>query len=136
MKDPSSLYPTKSPRLVYIAHDLQSNASPLTLADLHDWRVLTNSRVIYALTSPEVAGSVTQTHMHDYRQERETRCRAHFGAPTGCVEIKVVETSTVKIDDSKAPEGEVVVMGPAVVTGEARLGVLARFEGDGTLALI
>ena len=135
MNDPSTLYPTKAPRLVYIAHDLPSNSSPLTLADLHDWRVLSNSRIIYALTSPEVAGSITQTHMLDYRQERETGCRAHFGAPTGCVEVKVVETSTVKIDDSKAPQGEVVVTGPAVVGGEARLGALARFERDGTLAL-
>ena len=73
--------------------------------------------------------------MLDYRQERETRCRAHFGAPTGCVEVKVVETSAVKIDDSKAPQGELVVMGSAVVGEEARLGVLARFENDGTLAL-
>ncbi|KAF2436922.1 acetyl-CoA synthetase-like protein [Tothia fuscella] len=123
-------------RLVFVAERAGAECPPLSSHDLTDIRVFTGARVIYALTDAKVAGAVAQTSVFDYRREGASRNKhSHFGAPLSSVEIRLVDTDVHKTSDESA-KGEIVVSGPAVAGGEARLGVSGTFRDDSTLAYI
>lgn len=126
-------------RLVFIAERSSTDNPPLTSTDLSDLRIYLNSRVIYALTAPRVAGAVAQTNIYDYRREEAEGSRknkhAHFGAPLNSVEIKLVDKDQWRTTDAKV-EGEVVVMGPAVSGLKTTLDPVARIREDGCLEYV
>ena len=124
-----------SPRLTYISFRAGSDSVPLTSAELIDLRILTGSRIIYALSAAKVAGAVAQTNLLDYRLDDLSSKQSHFGPPLSCLEIKLVETPDQKIIDGGDPVGEVLVSGPAVIGGHAKLGVNGIFREDSTLAI-
>jgi hypothetical protein len=75
----------------------------LSCDQLTDLRIFTNSRILYALTGPGIAGAVAQTHVFDYRKYDGP---THFGAPSSSLEI----TLTGHQEDSgleRAVEGQV-----------------------------
>lgn len=74
----------------------------LTSAELHELRLLTGSRIGYALTAPEVAGAVAQTNLQDYRDKGEV---VSVGPPLGSVEVHVVGEDEKM--GSVAPQGKV-----------------------------
>ncbi|KAI2615872.1 hypothetical protein GGR54DRAFT_253454 [Hypoxylon sp. NC1633] len=122
-------------RLLYVADPAGTVAPRLSERTLSDLRVFTRARVIYALSAPRVAGAVAQTLFHDYRvggdgNGDETH---HFGPPVSAVEVLLRDSGAHKITDDSYV-GEIVVRGPAVVGGEAPLGVLGRLRVDNTLA--
>ena len=92
---------------------------------------MTHARIIHALTSPEVAGAVAQTNMLDYRIDK-----SHFGPPLSCVELKLVDAPGHKISDDGDVKGEILVSGPAVVSGERKLGVIGHIRDDATLTVV
>ena len=132
--------------------DFAAPSPPLSAQELVDLRIATGARVVSALCLNRVAGAVAQTHLFDYRitggdsSASNTngtaagiaqRARSHFGAPPSCLEVKVVATPNHRISDEGdgLEPGELVVAGPAVVGGEARTGVIARFGDDSTVSL-
>lgn len=129
-------------RLVHVAERAGAqDCPPLSSGDLADLRVFLGARVVYALTSAKVAGAVAQTNVFDYRREEgegasgRGKQYSHFGAPLNSVEVKLVDTEGHKTTDERA-EGELVVMGPAVVGGRAAVGVVGRVRDDGCLAYV
>ena len=126
------------PRLLYASERAGADSVPLSATELTDLRVWTGARVVYALTAARIAGAVAQTNMLDYRMdEGQGQQRSHFGPPLSCVEVKTVEAAGKKIPDEGEEEhvGEVTVVGPAVVGGEAKTGVMGAFATDHTLVL-
>lgn len=123
-----------SARLIYTSAKAGMDLVPLSSKELSDLRLFTGSRIIYALTATGVAGAIAQTNMLDYREEAASK-KSHFGPPLSCVEIKLVETPGYTISDSGEPVGDIVVAGPAVVRGEAEIGVIGTMRNDNTLAL-
>ena len=126
------------PRLIYTSSRAGADSTPLSPQELTNLRILTGARVIYALTAPQVAGSITQSNALDYRVDDLAR-RAHFGAPVSAVEVKLVEGKGMKIPDEGDEEehvGEIVVTGPSVVGGTANIGVLGKFGPDHALRLV
>ncbi|KAI9832090.1 MAG: hypothetical protein M1826_002419 [Phylliscum demangeonii] len=123
-------------RLIFVSERAGTDSPPLSSALLSDLRIYTGARVIYALTAAQVAGALTSTNLYDYRREEgaPTGAHAHFGPPLTSVEIKLVDTATHRTVDGAQPEGEITVRGPAVVGGEARLGVVGSIRDDLTLA--
>ncbi|GAW18976.1 hypothetical protein ANO14919_084600 [Xylariales sp. No.14919] len=135
-----SLYPSigNKPgklRLVYVAHLTNSSSTPLlselTLSDL---RVFTGARVIYALSAAPCAGAVAQTQFHDYRVSGDGK-GSHFGPPVSSTEILLRDSGSHKITDENYTGG-VVVRGPAIVGGEAALGLVATIRDDNTIAVV
>lgn len=129
-KGPSKL------RLVYVgerAGGKGSGAAQLDTSALSDLRIFTGARVIHALTAARVAGAVSQTALHDYRVDGDAK--AHFGAPLSSVEVLLKDSGSAKTTDDGAA-GEIFARGPAVVGGEASLGVVGKIRGDNTLAII
>ncbi|KAI0805852.1 hypothetical protein GGR55DRAFT_259035 [Xylaria sp. FL0064] len=122
-------------RLVYVAHLANGNNSPLlselTLSDL---RIFTRARVIYALSAAPCAGAVAQTQFHDYRVSGDGK-GSHFGPPVSSTEILLRDSGSHKITD-ESYTGEVVVRGPAIVGGEAALGLVATIRDDNTIAVV
>ncbi|KAI0205185.1 hypothetical protein F4808DRAFT_473251 [Astrocystis sublimbata] len=122
-------------RLVYVGHPVNSSSAPLlselTLSDL---RVLTGARVIYALTAAACAGAVAQTQFHDYRVSGNGK-GSHFGPPVSSTEILMRDSGSHKITDENYTGG-VVVRGPAIVGGEAALGLVATIRDDNTIAVV
>ncbi|KAI9793427.1 MAG: hypothetical protein M1816_000320 [Peltula sp. TS41687] len=121
-------------RLMFVSERSQTDSPPLSSSDLSDLRIFTGARVIYALTAAKVAGALAATNLFDYR--REEGRQSHFGAPLSALEIKLVDTKDHKTTDDGRPEGEITVKGPAVVGGEANLGIVGTFRDDHTLAYI
>lgn len=121
-------------RLLYLYERSNAESPPLSSHELAELRVFTGARIIYALTTPKVAGTVTQTGLFDYRVGDGDR-KAHFGVPVSSVEIKVVDEGEYKTVEGERPCGEIVVKGPAVLGGSANLGVIGSFREDGTLSL-
>ncbi|KAK3714826.1 hypothetical protein LTR37_007561 [Vermiconidia calcicola] len=124
-------------RLILTSERLGSNTPPLTSTMLSDLRIFTRARICYALTAPQVAGAIAQTHVFDYRRE-EGSGHGHFGLPLSSVEIKLANKDDGMVAGSR-PEGEIVVSGPAVAgeRGSAvNLGVMGCFREDGTLAFV
>lgn len=136
MRKANSLANRAGPRLIYTSDRGGADSVPLSSLDLMDLRILTGARIVYALTLPEVAGAVTQTHILDYRVQ-ETGKRSHLGTPLACVEYKLVETPATKIadDGDTTHVGHLVVSGPAVVNGEIKTDILCYCRDDHTLAL-
>lgn len=121
-EDEGGISPKKL-RLIYIAERAGADTPPLTPEDLIDLRIFTRSRIVYALTAAQVAGSVAQTHIFDYRSGKAPPTKhSHFGTPPGCLEIKLKDTSRHQTTDEQAI-GEIIVAGPAVAGGQASLGI-------------
>ncbi|KAF4556571.1 Hypothetical protein D9617_1g084490 [Elsinoe fawcettii] len=132
---PSGSSSTAAPgklRLIFVADRLGTDAPALSSSMLSDLRIFTRARICYALTAPDVAGAVSQTNLYDYRVDA-TPGHGHFGVPLACCEIKLVSPNDNDVDGS-TPTGEIVVTGPSVVGGEAKLGVQGRIRQDCTLA--
>lgn len=85
-------------RLLYISTSVASE-SPISSSVLSDLRIYTRSRIIYALTAPEVAGAVTQTGVYDYRVS-ECHGGVHFGAPVSSLELYFQDKGIYKSNDS------------------------------------
>lgn len=123
-------------RLVFVAEQAGGNSPPLSALALSDLRIFTGARVIYALTAPKVAGALTQTTFYDYRVDPQAPgSYSHFGAPMTSVEVLLRDTKHRKVSDEEVV-GEIVVRGPAVVGGEAGLGVNGRVNEDLTLSYL
>ena len=137
MRKANTLVNKNGPRIIYTSERLGADSTPLNPLELTDIRILTGARVIYALILPKVAGVVAQTNMMDYRVDKQTKKRSHFGAPVSSVEVKVVDGPGKKIPDDEhaTPAGYLVVTGPAVVGGEDTTDTLVKFGDDHTLAL-
>ncbi|KAI5198128.1 acetyl-CoA synthetase-like protein [Aureobasidium subglaciale] len=118
-------------RLVLASQRANTDAQTLSSAALRDLRIITRSRICYALTASSVAGAVAQTNIYDYRHD-DRPGHSHFGAPLSSVEIKLVDKDDTKVDGS-TPTGEIIVSGPAVAGGESNLGVRGIFREDCTL---
>lgn len=91
-------------RLVFTADRAGSDTEPLSSAVLSDLRVYTGARVVYALTTPKVAGAVAQTGYYDYRVFDDKR--SHFGPPLTSTEILLRDTNEHKTTDQES-RGEV-----------------------------
>jgi hypothetical protein len=94
----------------------------LSTAVLADLRVLTGARVVYALSAPKVAGSVTQTGLYDYRlvgdveggEDDQSGKGVHFGPPVTSTEILFRDKGNLRSDDSGS-RGEVSVLPPLLL---------------------
>jgi hypothetical protein len=87
-------------RILFVGEQAGSNSIPLTSLELSDLRIFTGSRVIYALTAPNVAGAVAQTAFYDYRVDDTASVKhSHFGAPLSCVEYLLRDTKDHKTTD-------------------------------------
>lgn len=120
------------PRLIYTFEDSGSAATPLTLAELGDMRLLTNARTVYAFTNSKVAGAIAQTNIYDYRRDEGAK-QATFGAPVSSVEIKLIDGNGHKNSDDLAV-GKLVVTGPAVVRGQTTVDRYMMMTDSNTLA--
>ncbi|KAI4136793.1 MAG: hypothetical protein L6R39_007610, partial [Caloplaca ligustica] len=120
------------PRLIYTFEDSGSAATPLTLAELGDMRLLTNARTTYAFTDAKVAGAIAQTNIYDYRRDEGAE-QATFGGPVSSVEIKLVDEDGHKNTDEKRL-GKLVVTGPAVAGGETKVDRFMTITDENTLA--
>lgn len=92
-------------RVIFVPEISTEGSTPLTSQMISDLRIFTGARIIYALTSPKVAGAVTQTGMYDYRVTTEDRY-SHFGAPVTSVEVFFRDTKELRTTD-EVSEGEV-----------------------------
>lgn len=90
-------------RLIFTAERAGSDTPALPPRVLSDLRVLTSSRIVYALSAAKVAGAVTQTAFYDYRVDGD---KGHFGAPLTSTEILLKDVDGHKTTDDKV-EGEV-----------------------------
>jgi len=115
-------------RLVVVSTRANTDAPALSGIMLSDLRVFLGARICYALAAANVAGAVAQTNIYDYRAGRD-----HFGVPVSSVEVKLANKDDGQLAGSM-PSGEVVVSGPSVVGGQARIGVKGVFGEDCTLA--
>lgn len=145
MVGPSRSSPAKPGklRLILTSERLAGGSTPLSSTMLSDLRILTRTRICYALTSAKVAGAIAQTHVFDYRVGSTKSKFAHFGLPLSSIEVKLSGQSDAEVGTTE-PSGEIVVKGPAVAgegpggkgSAEVRLRVKGRFGEDGTLALV
>lgn len=145
--------PTSRIRLIFTAEKALTKTQALNSSDLADLRIFLSSRVVYALTSPKVAGPICQTSVFDYRIEPQVpapsvkngvpRKCAHFGGPTGAVEVWLKDVEGYTSGDKPCPRGQIWVRG-ATVAGpprEARekgvgIGVVGKWRGDGALEFV
>lgn len=112
MPKPSKMGNTS--RLIYISSSGDAENQALNSAELFNLRVVTGSRLVYALTHEKVAGAIAQTNVFDYTNRNSgLNEHSHFGPPLSSVEVKLKETDR-KFDD-REPVGLLVVTGPAVV---------------------
>ncbi|EXJ91788.1 hypothetical protein A1O3_00338 [Capronia epimyces CBS 606.96] len=102
----------------------------LSSSTLHTLRSHLQSRIGYALTTPLVAGAITQTNILDYRDKGARVC---LGAPLSSVEVHV--SGDEEIMDTHTPQGKITVRGPAVVGGKITLDVEGQVDEDHTLLL-
>ncbi|KAI1084157.1 hypothetical protein F5B20DRAFT_285784 [Whalleya microplaca] len=121
-------------RLLYVGEAAGGDTPLLSEAELSDLRVFTGARVVYALTAAPVAGAAAQTQFHDYRLHGDGS-GSHFGPPLSSTEVLFRDTPTRTITDEDYA-GEIVVRGPAVVGGEAGLGVEGRMRVDNVVAYV
>ncbi|ATZ57787.1 hypothetical protein BCIN_15g03200 [Botrytis cinerea B05.10] len=122
-------------RLIYVSEPVNAPSTPLSAEILSDLRIYTGSRIVYALTASKVAGAVSQTGIYDYRVDDGSDKYSHFGAPPPSVEIFLKDTKEYQTSDTFSV-GQIIVRGPAVVGGEADLGIAGKIKPDHTLALI
>lgn len=96
-KEPSKL------RLLYVFERSSAGSPPFTSTQLTELRAFTGARVIYALTTAKVAGTVAQSNLFDYRIfSEEEKKNASFGAPVTSVELKVVDKKDYKTVEGNA----------------------------------
>ncbi|KKA27735.1 hypothetical protein TD95_001295, partial [Thielaviopsis punctulata] len=116
------------PRVLYIAEKV--DRKPLMTSQmLSDIRALTSARVVHAMTSSKVAGSVAQTLWYDYRlMEGAT---AHFGPPAPSVELWLTDKDKFVTKDFIV-EGEINVKGASVIGGHATLEAIGKINEDTT----
>ncbi|KAI5365519.1 putative AMP-dependent synthetase/ligase, ANL domain-containing protein [Septoria linicola] len=122
-------------RLILTFDRLCAGSPPLTSTMLSDLRIFTRSRIIYALTAPQVAGAVAQTNVFDYRRVDGAE-HSHFGVPLSSVEVKLLNPANDQLVGASEPQGQLLVIGPAVAGGQAKLEVWAKMKEDGTLAYV
>lgn len=122
-------------RLILTFDRLGAGSPPLTSTMLSDLRIFTRSRIIYALTAPSVAGAVAQTNVFDYRRVNGAG-HSHFGVPLSSVEVKLLNPANDALLGAAEPQGQLLVVGPAVAGGQAKLDVEAKMREDGTLAYV
>lgn len=120
-------------RLIYIS-SLAGVDKPISSSILSELRIFTKARIIYALTAPRVAGAVSQTGVFDYRLG-ELPNMAHFGSPVTSLELYFQDKGECRNTDL-ASCGEIIVNGPAVIGGKAKLGVMGMMNHDFTLRLL
>ncbi|KAJ4423806.1 hypothetical protein N0V82_001545 [Gnomoniopsis sp. IMI 355080] len=121
-------------RLVYTADRAGNESIPkLSSAELSDLRIFLGARIVYALTAAKVAGAVAQTQFYDYRVFQD-KC-SHFGPPVTSCEVLLRDSEAFKTTDENS-QGEIIVRGPAVVGGEAALGINAQIRFDNTIAYV
>ncbi len=86
----------------------QSMSSPagerLSSATLHSLRTLLKVRIGYALTTPQVAGAISQTNIFDYRDKGRV---VGVGAPISSVELHLIGEEEVV--GGRNPKGQVCV---------------------------
>lgn len=93
-------------RLMYVYEHLGSKTA-LSSEALSQLRAFTGARIIYGLVAPQVAGTVAQTGVFDYRvRNADVGKGAHFGVPVGCLEVKLVDAGNIRNGDDGA-RGEV-----------------------------
>jgi hypothetical protein len=88
-------------RLVLIGQPAASRTR-LSSSTLHELRLLLGAKVAYGLTVPKVAGAISQTNLHDYRNKGEN---VSVGPPLGSVEVHM--TGSEEKLGSPTPEGKV-----------------------------
>lgn len=94
-------------RLLFLVEKAGGREKSLTSAMLSDLRVYSGARIVYALTSPRVAGAVAQTNVFDYRSGTQNETHSHFGGVLSSVEVKVVDKAHLKTTEEGNPQGEV-----------------------------
>jgi acyl-CoA synthetase (AMP-forming)/AMP-acid ligase II len=119
-------------RLIFVSERLGGGSPPITSTMLSDLRLFTRSRIIYALTASKVAGAVSQSNVFDYRRD-DGIAHSHFGIPLSSVEVKLTNRTDSEVATNE-PRGELLVSGPAVQGGKAKLDARARIRSDCTLA--
>ena len=97
-------------RLIYVSKQTSGDPAPLSAETLSDLRIYLGARIIYALTTPKVAGAIAQTSPFDYRID-ETGESSHFGPPVSSVEIFFRDTKNNKTTDESST-GEVSSLFP------------------------
>jgi len=122
-------------RLIYVSEQAGALSTPLSSQVISDLRIYTGARVIYALTAAKVAGAVAQTGLYDYRVVKDSEKYSHFGVPVTSIEIFFKDTKEHQTTDEQAA-GQIFARGPAVVDGEAGLGVSGKINKDYTLSLL
>lgn len=121
-------------RLIYISSNADAESQPLNSVDLFNLRVVTGSRLVYALTDTRVAGAIAQTNIFDYANRNAgSNEDSHFGPPLSSVEFKLKETDE-KFE--REPVGLLVVGGPAVVAGETMLPRMMTVTDSNTLCYL
>ncbi|KIV92299.1 hypothetical protein PV10_06751 [Exophiala mesophila] len=109
-----------------------SSSSRLTSSDLSTLRLTLTARVGYALTTPLVAGAVTQTNILDYRDKGKDVVMV--GAPLSSVEIHL--EGEEEFVGTQKPSGRLAVKGPVVVGGgKVVLDAVVRIDDDHTIIL-
>jgi hypothetical protein len=97
--------PASALRYIITADRAGSGATPtLSPSILSNLRVATGARIVYALTSPLVAGAVAQTMPFDYRvsaglhgtDAAEPDAKPHFGGPPRCLRYVLKDSAGVK----------------------------------------
>ncbi|RDW88215.1 AMP-dependent synthetase [Coleophoma cylindrospora] len=122
-------------RLIFVSEQAGVAGPALSSLQLSDLRIYTGSRIVYALTAGKVVGAISQTGICDYRITEPTAKYSHFGAPLSSVEVFFKDTPAHKTTDESVA-GEIVVCGPAVVGGQAALGLSGKILSDHTLAYV
>lgn len=124
------------PRLIYTIEQARSGTKTLTSKQLSDLRVYTGAYIIHVLTTPAVAGAISQTNMFDYRvlDDSPSGAAAHYGPPLSSIEFKLVDTPSHKSTDDHPPEGQLVAEGPAVAGGSTAVDGIMKITENNTLS--
>ena len=118
------------PRLIYTYASTAPSAAELTPQEMHNLRLFTGARIVYAFCDARVAGAVCQTNILDYTK---TAKHANFGPPLSCLEIKTKDTGDSKSEGSRAL-GQLVVRGPAAIGGSVTCDQVMAITEEGCLA--
>lgn len=96
-------------RLLYAYERTHAGTPPLSSIELSELRAFTGARVIYALTTAKVAGTVAQSGFYDYRVQdgEDAPKHAHFGAPVSTVEVMVVDEGEHRTVEGGVVQGQV-----------------------------
>ena len=118
-------------RLIYTYDFSTASTVQLNPTDLHNLRIFTGARIVYAFTDSKVAGAVSQTSIFDYAKRNGDH--GHFGPPLSCIEMKLKDAGDRKSEGAKSL-GQLVISGPAVVGGEVISDQVMTMTDENTLA--